>query len=115
MGYGNGEHAPGVVEPATAPYLCAHNILKSHARAYRLYQSSFKASQGGEVGITLDSAFYTARNPDNEEDVKAAERAVMFKVKIENNSVRKGNSKTISISTAGSRFQFSKVAIIRQS
>lgn len=81
LGHGNGEHAPGIVQPATAPYLCAHNILRSHARAYRLYESTYNATQIGAVGITLDSAYYEARDPSNEEDVAAAERAVMFKVK----------------------------------
>lgn len=82
LGHGNGEHAPGLVIPDTAPYLCGHNLLKSHGRAYRLYERTYKAVQGGSVGITLDSAFYTAKDPNNDEDVKAAERAVTFKVSL---------------------------------
>ncbi|KAG4070575.1 hypothetical protein HA402_011962 [Bradysia odoriphaga] len=79
MGHGSGDHAPGIKQPATAPYLCAHNVLRSHGRVYRLYERTYKAAQNGLVGITLDSAYYTPKNADNEEDVKAAERAVTFK------------------------------------
>lgn len=80
LGHGNGEHAPGISAPATAPYLCAHNILKSHALAYRLYGRTYRAVQNGTVGITLDSAHYAPKDSSNDEDVKAAERAVLFKV-----------------------------------
>lgn len=83
LGHGNGEHAPGIVEPATAPYLCAHNVLRSHARVYRLYQTTYNATQHGAVGITLDSAYYEAKDPSNADDVLAAERAVTFKVNIQ--------------------------------
>lgn len=58
QGYSDGSHAPGVKEPATGAYMCAHNILKSHARAYRLYEDTYRSRQVGTVGITLDSGWY---------------------------------------------------------
>lgn len=56
-GYGHGYHAPGI-QSAELPYQCAHNILKSHAKVYRMYETNFKASQNGIVGITIDSGWY---------------------------------------------------------
>jgi len=67
------------VEPAVKPYQCAHTILKSHAMAYRIYEAEFKATQGGKVGITIDSGWYEPAS-DKPEDIAAAERAVQFKV-----------------------------------
>lgn len=79
QGYAYGVMAPGIREPAEAPYKCAHTILKSHARAYRIYEAEYKASQGGKVGITLDSGWYEPADPENPAHVEAAERAVQFK------------------------------------
>lgn len=28
-------------------YICAHNLLKTHASVYRMYEKEFKAKQGG--------------------------------------------------------------------
>lgn len=67
-------------EEAEAPYQCAHTILKSHARAYRMYYEEFFASQLGQVGITIDSGWYEPKNVSNPEDHEAAERALKFKV-----------------------------------
>ncbi|ODM94351.1 Lactase-phlorizin hydrolase [Orchesella cincta] len=78
LGHGDGVHAPGHTSPVE-PYLCAHNILKSHASAYRLYERDFKESQGGQVGVTLDSGWYEPEDPNNPDHVEAAERAVLFK------------------------------------
>jgi beta-glucosidase/6-phospho-beta-glucosidase/beta-galactosidase len=65
---------------AEAPYQCAHTILKSHARAYRIYDAEFRQSQQGRVGITIDSGWYEPKDPQNPQDVAAAERAIQFKV-----------------------------------
>lgn len=107
MGHGSGVHAPGIIEPATAPYLCAHNLLKSHGTAYRLYERTYKTSQGGSVGITLDSAFYSPLDPNNDEDVAAAERAVLFKVKY-TFAMTKGRKLKVFHSMAGLRIPSSE-------
>lgn len=80
LGHSYGAHAPGVKQPATAPYKCAHNVLKSHGRAYRLYERNYKASQKGLVGITIDSGWYEPLDPTNPLDVAATERTLHFKV-----------------------------------
>ena len=45
--YGKAECAPGLIEGGTLPYNYAHNVIKSHARAYRLYQRHFKQRYQG--------------------------------------------------------------------
>lgn len=63
-GYGSGEFAPGKSDsPGTHPYIATHNILKAHAKAYRTYETNYKAKQNGtQLGIhdqsdQLDSTF----------------------------------------------------------
>ncbi|MDD7986426.1 GH1 family beta-glucosidase [Lentisphaera marina] len=75
LGYGIGAHAPGRVS-ADEPYIAAHHLLLSHARAYRIYKTEF-AHQGGTIGITNNCDF---RYPltDSTEDRAAAERSLEF-------------------------------------
>ena len=75
LGYGIGVHAPGRVS-ADEPYITAHHLLLSHARAYRIYKTDF-AHQGGTIGITNNCDF---RYPltDSPEDQAAAERSLEF-------------------------------------
>ncbi|KAJ1520372.1 hypothetical protein ONE63_003507 [Megalurothrips usitatus] len=42
-----GSTAPGVEMPGVGGYLCNHNMVLAHAKAYRVYQKDFK-HQGGE-------------------------------------------------------------------
>ena len=52
LGYGVGAHAPGIGDsPGTKPYIASHNLIKAHARAWRVYDDEFRASQGGNVNI----------------------------------------------------------------
>ena len=44
---------PGILE-----YRVAHNLIKSHAKAYRVYQKEFADNQKGKVGITLNVDWY---------------------------------------------------------
>jgi len=46
-GYADGEKAPAVKRRGVGDYLCAHTILRAHAKAYHLYKNKF-ASQGGK-------------------------------------------------------------------
>lgn len=78
LGYGVAVAAPGILQEATAPYLCAHTIIKSHARAYRIYESEFKATQNGRVGITINTEWMEPSDPENPEHVAAASRAIQF-------------------------------------
>ena len=48
-GYGLGSFAPGIDGIGTSTYIAAHNQIRAHARAYRLYQQSFAPQQNGAI------------------------------------------------------------------
>ena len=73
-------YAPGINDSSTSGYTCAHNVLKAHALAYRIYDEEFRSVQGGQIGISLDSAWYEPEDPTNPDDAAAAQRAMSFKV-----------------------------------
>ncbi|XP_035664645.1 lactase-phlorizin hydrolase-like [Branchiostoma floridae] len=72
---GNCNFAPQHNEPATGQYKAAHNIILSHAKAYRIYDDEFRAAQQGKVGITLNCDWGTPKTPA---DADAALRYVQF-------------------------------------
>lgn len=73
FGYASGFHAPGVQDPLVGFYKVSRTMLLSHAKAYRLYDSKYRASQKGRISITLNSDWCEPRDPTNEDDKKAAE------------------------------------------
>ncbi|KAA0715477.1 Lactase-phlorizin hydrolase [Triplophysa tibetana] len=75
-GYGFGAAAPGITLPATAPYIVAHNLLKAHAEVWHLYDEKYRATQGGVIGMTVNSDWAQPRNPYKQEDVDAARRTI---------------------------------------
>ncbi|CAL1538498.1 unnamed protein product [Lymnaea stagnalis] len=77
-GYEDGVLAPGRKDPGRGGYISTHNILLSHAKAYRIYQKEFKATQNGQVGITLNQGWPEPLDPLNPADVEASERALNF-------------------------------------
>ncbi|KAK7101212.1 hypothetical protein V1264_024034 [Littorina saxatilis] len=76
--YGKAECAPGLSEAGTLPYSHAHNVIKSHAHAYHLYQQHFQHQYHGLVSINLNSDFMSPKDPNNASHVEAAERAQQF-------------------------------------
>ncbi|XP_029968164.1 lactase-phlorizin hydrolase-like [Salarias fasciatus] len=77
-GYGTGEHAPGVKDYVTAAYQVTHNILKSHAEAWHVYNDKYRTAQQGQVGIALNSDWAEPADPHKSEDVAATERYLEF-------------------------------------
>lgn len=77
-GYGSDVHAPGINEPGTADYRAAHNQIKAHAKAYRLYHREFSPSQKGKVGITLNLNYFQPEDFENESDVEASNTLMQF-------------------------------------
>ncbi|CAM9668883.1 unnamed protein product, partial [Chrysoparadoxa australica] len=87
LGYGNGEHAPGIKSAdGSKVYLSSHHCLLAHARAVQLYRDVFQRTQGGRIGITLN-ANWTEPVPEGgiasgtdpkPEDAAAASRALIW-------------------------------------
>jgi len=69
LGYGMGEHAPGICD-YTQAYQAVHHLLLSHAKTAQLFESS---GYTGKIGIVLNiDAYKTASGRD--EDIAATER-----------------------------------------
>ncbi|XP_030643198.1 lactase-phlorizin hydrolase-like [Chanos chanos] len=77
-GYGTGQHPPSIKDPVVASFQVTHNILKSHAEAWHIYNDKYRKQQGGRVGIALNSDWAEPRVPANQQDVVAAERYLQF-------------------------------------
>lgn len=75
-----GIHDP-FLEPPEKPYICAHNVIKSHARAFRIYDEEFRPSQNGQMGITLNCDWSEPKNQSDPEHMLAMDRSVNFRVK----------------------------------
>ncbi|KAL0184867.1 hypothetical protein M9458_020563, partial [Cirrhinus mrigala] len=78
LGYGTGEHPPRVKDPIITSYKVTHNIIKSHAEAWHIYNDNYRNLQGGKVGIALNSDWAEPNNPSSDQDVAAAERYLNF-------------------------------------
>ncbi|KAJ8943036.1 hypothetical protein NQ318_022580 [Aromia moschata] len=77
QGYGSGEKAPFIQSHGIGEYLCTHNLLRAHAKAWHIYDEEFRASQNGNVGITLDTPWFEP-NTTSEADLAASERILQF-------------------------------------
>ncbi|KAF7660856.1 hypothetical protein LDENG_00274200 [Lucifuga dentata] len=77
-GYGTGEHPPGITDYVVASYQVTHNILKSHAEAWHVYNDKYRKKQGGKVGIALNSDWAEPMDPSKPEDIAAADRYLQF-------------------------------------
>ncbi|KAK7499143.1 hypothetical protein BaRGS_00009690 [Batillaria attramentaria] len=79
LGHGIGIFAPGIHDPGVGVYTVAHNIIRSHVKAYHTYRQHFQDRFQGKVGITLD---IESKEPLTlrQEDRYAADRAIMFKL-----------------------------------
>lgn len=76
-GYSSGINAPGKKLHGIGEYLCMHNMIKAHARAYRIYEKEFKNNYNGQVGFLINIMAYIPRNLT---DLQAAEVAFQFNV-----------------------------------
>lgn len=76
-GYGTGSQAPGIKEPGTKPYAVGRNLILAHVRVYKLYKESYAPSQGGKIGIALNSDWKLPKT-NSQEDRQAADRAKQF-------------------------------------
>nr|AXK92564.1 strictosidine glucosidase [Gelsemium sempervirens] len=64
--------------PGTEPYLVTHHQILAHAAAVESYRNKFKASQEGQIGITIVAQWMEPLNEKSDSDVQAAKRALDF-------------------------------------
>lgn len=76
-GYSSTWTPPNVGLHGIGDYIAGHNILKAHAKVYRMYEKEFKPILKGKIGLALDGAFILPKT-DSEEDARAAEQAMQF-------------------------------------
>ncbi|CAG9813356.1 unnamed protein product [Phaedon cochleariae] len=93
----SGSETGGLLE-----YECAHNVLRAHAKAYRLYEERFKATQGGKVGIVLDSASFMPGS-DSAENITATRTSYQFELGWFANPIFNGDYPEIMKSRIGAR------------
>lgn len=55
-------------------YLAAHTLIKAHARAYHIYDDNYRQSQGGKIGITLNSNWVEPGESIKPDDIEASVR-----------------------------------------
>ena len=75
LGHGIGMHAPGRIDN-DEPYVAAHNLILSHAKAVQVYRNEF-AAQAGRIGL-VNNCDYRYPLTDSDADKAAAERSMEF-------------------------------------
>ncbi|KAH6660811.1 family 1 glycosyl hydrolase [Truncatella angustata] len=89
LGYSTGYFAPGhtsdrtkspVGDSAREPWIVGHNLLVAHGRAVKVYRDEFKPTNGGQIGITLNGDYTYPWDPEDPEDVEAANRKIEFAI-----------------------------------
>uniref|UniRef100_A0A146L9N2 beta-glucosidase n=1 Tax=Lygus hesperus TaxID=30085 RepID=A0A146L9N2_LYGHE len=76
-GYGSDGYAPALNLTGVGDYMAGHNLLRAHAKVYRLYKAKYQ-HQGGKLSITLDSIGAFPKNSSDEEDLRSCERLMQF-------------------------------------
>ncbi|XP_060524170.1 myrosinase 1-like [Cylas formicarius] len=76
-GYEWGGISPQNLHPGFGAYLCSYNLLKAHAKAYRVYDEQFRASQNGFISMVIDTPWIEPAT-DSALDAEAAERNLQF-------------------------------------
>ncbi|WP_243387295.1 GH1 family beta-glucosidase [Bacillus kexueae] len=71
LGYGNGEHAPGI-QNFTSFLKASHHVLLSHGEAVKSFREF--GPKDGEIGITLNLTQAYAENPEDPKSVDAASK-----------------------------------------
>ncbi|XP_060535485.1 myrosinase 1-like [Cylas formicarius] len=89
-GHGWGTHAPGLKLIGDGVYQCAYVQLLAHAKAWRVYDEEFRASQGGKISLVLDCTWAEPAS-DSALDAEAAERDLQFNLGWYANPVYRGN------------------------
>ncbi|RZC35457.1 Glyco hydro 1 domain containing protein, partial [Asbolus verrucosus] len=102
MGYGYGYMAPAYVSDGVGNYLCAHTVLKAHAKAYHIYDEEFRATQNGRVTMVIDTNWFEPAS-DSKQDKEAAERKLQFDLGWYANPIYNGNYPQVMIDRIADR------------
>ena len=78
LGYGDGVNAPGIQGIGDKAYIAAHNQIRAHAKAYRLYENEFAQIQNGQCGITLNCEWAEPQDPNDPSHVEASNTNIQF-------------------------------------
>ncbi|XP_018320185.1 myrosinase 1-like [Agrilus planipennis] len=73
--YGDTRLAPALGMSGIADYLCGHNLLKAHAAAYHLYNTTYRSKYEGKIAISISAEWF---EPNNTYDEAAADRVRQF-------------------------------------
>lgn len=104
LGYVTGEHAPGNTDsPGVEPYRAAHNLLRAHAAAVKVYRADFQKEQEGTIGITLNSDWAVAKANSGEEGKAAVKRYLDFNLGWFADPVWKGDYPAVMREVVGER------------
>lgn len=105
---GYGDHGMGFMCPGepdvneTKIYQCSKVALLAHATAYRIYDTEFRATQGGKVTLVTDSSWYEPIS-DNPKDLEAWDRELQFQLGWFAHPVYIGNWPQVMIERIGNR------------
>ncbi|KAK9721942.1 Glycosyl hydrolase family 1 [Popillia japonica] len=77
QGYSEATKAPLYAQDGIGGYLCGHTLLLAHAKTYQLYNESYRETQQGRVGITVN-AMWGEPASESEDDATAAENYIQF-------------------------------------
>ncbi|KAG9247851.1 glycoside hydrolase family 1 protein [Calycina marina] len=89
LGYNTGLFAPGhtsdrsksaVGDSSRECWIVGHNCLIAHGAAVKIYREEFKATDGGQIGITLNGDSTYPWDTEDPLDVEAAERKLEFSI-----------------------------------
>uniref|UniRef100_H2YTH8 beta-glucosidase n=1 Tax=Ciona savignyi TaxID=51511 RepID=H2YTH8_CIOSA len=70
--------APGHYSPGEGVYYAAHSIIKSHAQAYHIYNNTYRESQKGQIGITLNTNWVEPMTTTDLDHIEASQRSLAF-------------------------------------
>lgn len=81
-GYDSGGISPqDRLQSGIGGYICAHNLLRAHAKTYRLYDEKYRATQNGKVSMVIDESWIEPAS-NSTADIEAAQRANLMTVSL---------------------------------
>ena len=64
----------------TKPYIMGHNMILAHAKAAKIYREKYKNKYKGKFGVNLEAEMMWPNNTNNERDVEATRRRLIFQI-----------------------------------